>query len=774
LDRLVNYVLGIPAGALTLFLALVVVLLIISHRRISLAKRLAYTDTVTGGLNSAGFYAAARPLLGDKRQQYSFVTVEFANYLQIQQTFGNVDRVLAHIYRTLKSILGAAEPFGRINGNSFCFLLKNRDENALLARLQRIYESANYFNLTRTLPVPLELYFGIYIPTDCAEDPMQMQLKTQSILNRDRCKSRFCFYRDDIDDPTVAKWMLVEQMEQSMKDDEFIVYLQPKVRIGDTRIVGAEALVRWRHPRRGMLVPEIFLPPLEEYHMMPRLDRHLFTLICKKLSQWMGEGKKACPISVNLSLDTLLTDGFAVSYAELCQSYGLEPEQFEFELPERLLQEDPKAIQTVINQIHQAGFLCSLDQFGRTSIPLHLLRELEVDSIKLDSSLFSTENNSRRNRFVIEAILKLASQMNICTVAEGIDNATQVQYLQQAACNVIQGFYYFRPMTMDEFKRTAYLDGELRYVNEKETASGQALAPVAHSARNNNVVMFSYMTGEDRIVFSSSFSPLLEGNVEFTNASALFKYSHLIHENDRNDFFHLMDRCRKEPGWVENALRFLTSDGHYEWLEVHLHKEQVSATGEILIHGTLVNTVGWKNEVDRWKEKANRDALTGLYNREYFEQFVSNTLSKNVLSSAALIFVDVDHFKQVNDTLGHMVGDDILCFFAKRLLGVFRHTDIIARYGGDEFVVFANGIGRSDLEKRLAQLCEILRYPYRNGTIEYRVSGSIGAALFPEDGTDYKQLLDHADCATYMAKERGKDQFVLYQPGMENAASHDS
>ena len=111
----------------------------------------------------------------------------------------------------------------------------------------------------------------------------------------------------------------------------------------------------------------------------------------------------------------------------------------------------------------------------------------------------------------------------------------------------------------------------------------------------------------------------------------------------------------------------------------------------------------------------------------------------------------------------------MICWFAKRVLGAFRHTDIVARYGGDEFVVFVNGIGREELEKRLQQLCEGFRYPYRNGGVEYPASGSIGAAMFPENGRSYLELLDRADSALYEAKRRGKNCFVLYHPGLEAA-----
>ena len=187
---------------------------------------------------------------------------------------------------------------------------------------------------------------------------------------------------------------------------------------------------------------------------------------------------------------------------------------------------------------------------------------------------------------------------------------------------------------------------------------------------------------------------------------------------------------------------------------------------EDIISGILVNVAQWKSEMDRWKEKAIRDTLTGLYNRDHFEQAVRAQLEQKTHESAAMLFIDVDDFKRVNDTLGHMFGDDVLCFVAKQLLGVFRYTDVIARYGGDEFVVFAPSIQRPVLEERLKRLCGAFQHPYRNDTMEYKVSGSIGVALYPRDGADYETLLDHADCALYEAKSRGKDQYAVYEPYM--------
>jgi len=296
-----------------------------------------------------------------------------------------------------------------------------------------------------------------------------------------------------------------------------------------------------------------------------------------------------------------------------------------------------------------------------------------------------------------------------------------------------------------------------------EQSQNDKPAAVRQSVQTNkSIVLFSWNLQEDTVEFSDEFSPVLGSVRKFDNARALFRTTELIHENDREDFFRLLEHCQREEGWLENTLRFCVGEGRYGWLELRMHQERGTSEGSI--SGTMVNLTEWKKEVEHWKEKATRDALTGLYNREYFESSVISQLRQNTFDSAALLFIDVDDFKQVNDTMGHRFGDDVLCYVAKQILGVFRHTDIIARYGGDEFVVFAPYIRQETLEERLKKLCGAFGYPYRGAAGEYKISGSIGAAICPRDGTEYKILLHNADSALYEAKRRGKDQFVIFDP----------
>jgi len=757
-----------------ILLLLVIALLLTSGRRMKRAEKFAVSDAVSGALNSEGFRRAASKHLSSANSQYVLVAMELRNYRQLTRTFGGEksEQVLVYLTKTLRKTLGSSEPVARINRGTFCFLMKNRQKDAITARLTRIYENANQFNQSRDVPYPMDLVFGIYMPESGDEALSVMQEKAFEMLDLDKDAPRYRFYSSTETETAVGRWTLLEQMNHSLRNGDFIVYMQPKVRLGDKRIVGAEALARWRHPQRGMLTPEMFIPLLEEYKLIHRFDQYLFEMVCQKLAEWTQNGWEICPVSVNLSLQTLEHVSFLEPYIRMIQKYRVAPEMIEFELSEPILFEKPEKLRTLIDEIHSYGFQCSLDHFGQSAIPLQLLRQLEVDTVKLDRSFFTGENNSRPNRYIVEAILKITSQLQIRTVAEGIDNASQVQYLRQSGCDMIQGFHYFRPMPMDEFQKAVYEDGHLRYVESEEDRPNQPqVQPVRSSG--SNIIMFSFMEAQDRVMFSDVFSPLLYGQFTISEASALFGHSDLIHENDRKDFFQLLERCRKEEGWIKNTLRFYTSEARYEWLEVHMHRESIAATGENVISGVLVNMANWKNEVNRWMEKANRDPLTGLYNREYFEQTASSTMAKGGMSSGAIVFFDLDNFKQVNDTLGHMGGDDALCFIAKRLLGTFRHTDVVARYGGDEFVVFVNEIERYDLEKRLQELCNTLRTPYRNGDINYLLSGSIGAAMFPDDSDNYPDLLDHADTATYVAKERGKAQYVLYSPDMENVVKTD-
>ncbi len=758
-----NFILPI---VVMIFLSAMIGLAVFANIRRKKLDNMAAVDCLTGGLSERFFLLRANVVLKSKAKSFTLVSLQVRNMSGICVSYGPKEQnvTLNRLHETLETQLGSEEIFARTGEDTFCFLLKNRKSDEICARLERICNAAN----GQKDSYALDLCFGIYLPESTETNMEELLGKAVQARLSGPAGRRYHFYDRNRWENTLLEQNMANSMDHALQINEFVVYYQPKVSVLDQRIVGAEALVRWRHPQRGMLSPDMFLELAERYQKITYIDRFVFENVCATLARWKKQGREMCQISLNLARADLELPNLADERYEICCKYGVEPANIEFELKESLLLENLERAKSLIERFHALGFRCAVDNFGADVTAMQILGSLDIDTIKLDSSFFGGNNDNRSGRYIAEAILKVASQMHIRTVAEGIARQGQLQFLQQAACDMIQGFYYSQPISLEKFENVAWEQGALKLLESDNSGAQPAVrtpAAVGGSPTGKSIILFSYLPKADTVELSDAFSPALGGKKRFRNALTFFRNSELIHENDREDFFRLLDRCQREEGWVENTLRFYLAQGRYGWLELRLHREVLNS--DSVISGTMINISEWKNEVDRWKEKANRDALTGLYNREYYEHTVQTQLEQKSFSSAAIIFIDVDDFKRVNDTFGHMFGDDVLCYVAKQILGVFRHSDVVARYGGDEFVVFAPSIQQEVLKDRLQRLCNAFKFPYRGESVDYKVSVTIGAAMYPNDGADFGALLDHADCALYEAKNLGKDRFVLYEPHMK-------
>ncbi len=748
---------------------------VIANSRLYRLNVTVYTDPVSGGATKLGFLKRSHTLLTQKYRSYAVICMHISDIRDIIALYNPEDyhRLLRYIQSVLASKLGGDELPARIDKDTFCFLLRNRKQEEILAKLVTISASINAFN-EETPVFPLNAVFGIYLPDTNSETPEQMLEKAIFAVSNVPSDRRYYFYDSEHLEKTANHLKTVSSVNKALRTGDFIVYFQPKIRIADHRVVGAESLIRWRTSRDGIHSPDMFLEQADRYRIASQIDMFVFNEVCRTLSRWQQHKRELCPISVNLSRTSIKLENFADTCFSICSQYNLSPALIEFDLREDLLLEDLAHAKVLIDKLHYFGFRCAVDKFGVGACSLQMLGTLDIDTINLDRSFFSGDNNNRHGRYLLENVLKLAAQLQIRTTAVGVDNSGQLQYLHQAACDFVQGFYFFKPMPLERLESEIYDDRVLKYMesdakNTQDAARKTTSIGSTPPPQPKNTILFSYNPKEDTIEFSDIFSPVLAGKTTFENALALFRTTDLVHENDRKDFFRLLERCQRETGWAENTLRFYMLGGRYEWLQVRMHRDEPIT--DSIISGALVDMSGWKNEVNRWKEKATRDPLTGVFNREHFEQHASSILEQKKLDTAALLFVDIDYFKSFNDTYGHMLGDDVLCYVAKQIMGVFRHSDVIARYGGDEFVVFAPSIEKTVLVERLDKLIKTFQYPYRNGSLEMKVTVTIGAAMFPQDGSDYDSLLGHADCALYEAKERGRNQYAIYEPFMKGETS---
>lgn len=727
-------------------------------------------DPVSGALTETGFSEQWVLNYRPHAETISIVSMQICGLAEIRSVYGAqaYQRLLEHLTGMLTEQLGRKDSAARCGEDSFCFVIHSRKQAEISQKLESIRRALKQITEDRLGVPALVPVCGVYFPGK-EESAAQLMEKAAAVrpFSPQECTIVY-------DDParisqTEREQELVSSLESAIQNRELVVYYQPKIRLSDYQIIGMEALVRWRHPQKGILTPDMFLPALERCHADARMDRFVWGEVCRLLARLKSEEREICPVSINLSATDLANPDIFEHLYELCCQYEVDPAQIEVECKEHILTKNLAWTKEQVRHLRDYHFRFSIDNFGAGYVALSLLRELEPDVIKLDRSFFSGRNNNRQGRILLDTLLKHCAQLHIFTVAEGVDNRAQVQYLQQAACDSAQGFYFLKPIPQERLLQLIYDNKALRHVqaeNAAETAASQQKDQSFEQSQNTaqNIIQFAYWPKKDLAEFSDRFSPLLEAGGLIAHASSFLRSSALIYENDKEDFFALLDRSRKNDGWVENTLRFYGPAKRYEWMELRLKRELHS--GEERINGMLVNMAGWRNEINRWKEKATRDAMTGVYNKDYFEQNVRKSLDNPGYQNASMIFIDMDYMKKMNDTYGHMFTDDVIRYLAKQLTSIFRHTDIIARYGGDEFMVFAPSMDREVLKNRLDRLYQVFTYPYRSDTKEFYVSVSIGAAFFGKDGHDYDTLLDHADCALYEAKERGRNQYAFYEPYM--------
>lgn len=244
------------------------------------------------------------------------------------------------------------------------------------------------------------------------------------------------------------------QMDSALASNEFEAYLQPKLDISSGRIVGAEALVRWNNPARGLVPPNDFIPFFERNGFIIQIDLFVFEQVCDRLRRWIDAGITPSCISVNLSRVHLNDPDFLAPFITIKDRYAIPTEYLEFELTESLLTENIALVISSINRIHDAGFSCSLDDFGSGYSSLNLLADVPVDTVKLDGNFFRTlKMTDYRKRTIIESIIDVAKKLKMTTVAEGIETKEQLAYLRWIHCDQAQGYVISKPLPVDMFEK---------------------------------------------------------------------------------------------------------------------------------------------------------------------------------------------------------------------------------------------------------------------------------------------------------------------------------
>lgn len=424
-------------------------------------EQLAYVDPVTGGHNKSSFEKLAAKLLRQGKAAYALIYTNVDRFKLINDRFGRnmADCILKHLYTILADSLQEGECCGRLAADNFGILMRYRSLEELEQRLSAINRRAALLEEPKNITCSVQMSYGIYLPEDPGLDIVTMldraNIARKSLLHSSGVS--YGLYNKSMKEQMIREKILEDQMHAALREGQFVVYLQPKYELKGKTIAGAEALVRWQHPADGLLPPNSFIPLFERNGFIIQLDLFVFEQTCKIIRGWLDAGLKPVPISVNLSKANFDIPDFLDAYEAVLKELRIPCEFIEFEFTETLVYDNLQALTQSIEKIHKMGCFCSMDDFGSGYSSLNLLKSIFVDVLKIDRVFFDApESEADRSKNVIQGVVSLAKSLNLTTVSEGIETMSQVEFLEQIGCDLVQGFVYAKPMPINEFEALCF------------------------------------------------------------------------------------------------------------------------------------------------------------------------------------------------------------------------------------------------------------------------------------------------------------------------------
>ena len=409
-------------------------------------------DRLTGLYSKQYFYQqAGEVLLRNPDQQYDIICSDIENFKLINDVFGVKagDRLLRGIGNAYAERLKGIGICGRLNSDQFACLLKHRDDYTDDMFIEASILTNGLLDIHNIV-----MKWGIYNVED--RSVSIEQICDRALLAARSIKGQygkyFAIYDDTLRNQLLREQAITDSMESALSQNQFLVYLQPKYRIKDEVLVGAEALVRWNHPVWGFLSPAEFIPLFEKNGFITRLDRFVWEKACAVLHDWDERGYYPMSVSVNVSRADIYNEDLADTLVKIIEKYDLDPSRLHLEITESAYTENPKQIIDTVTTLRELGFVIEMDDFGSGYSSLNMLNDMPIDILKLDMKFIRSEMAKPKSQGILQFIINLASWMNLSVVAEGVETKAQLLRLTEIGWDYVQGYYFAKPMPCQEFE----------------------------------------------------------------------------------------------------------------------------------------------------------------------------------------------------------------------------------------------------------------------------------------------------------------------------------
>lgn len=422
-------------------------------------KEILYTSTITGGTNIQYFKDQAATLLksGQRSQlNYAMVSIRMAKYHNLCSCYGikEGEELMEDLFQEIQRHLQNKEIAAHASKADFALLLKYGEPDNLTYRLERMVSDLKEVRPNQKLNFGVGIYWIPQKHEDVGTMYNYVEVVQETIP--EDLEDHICCFEESMLDK--QRWIrkVEDDMESALANREFQVYLQPKYSTKEEKLSGAEALVRWIHPTEGFIPPNQFIPIFEKNGFILQLDDYMITEIARLQAKWLYEGKKIVPISVNVSRAHFTKVDLAEHICKLVDQYNVPHDMIELELTESAFFDDKDILINTVKRLKSYGFDISMDDFGAGYSSLNSLRELPLDVLKLDAEFFRGEDNEGRGDLIVGEAISLAKKLDMRIVAEGIETRKQVDALAEKNCDLIQGYYFAKPMPVEEFEKLAF------------------------------------------------------------------------------------------------------------------------------------------------------------------------------------------------------------------------------------------------------------------------------------------------------------------------------
>lgn len=425
--------------------------------RLTRTEKVAFTDALTGLRNRAGFMRSLKQALEvntSSSQPFSVLVVNISRFKPMNTTFGRAfgDALLCLMAERIKeNVFGERDEVARLDADTFAVLLHHSGQSRATQYAEKIRQSLMTPLQVMDQAVEIQLGIGIAIYPEHGQD--ESMLLEHAETAQQACKDKkagWIVYHASLEINPAAAMELISSLQQALKQDELLLYIQPKVDIHSRKVLGGEALIRWVHPEKGMIFPDQFIPQAEKTGAIAHITLWVLQKACAVMAEFKQQGLNI-HIAVNLSARDLHNSALPHQIATLLRQYGLLPHMLKLEITEHSLMEDPERAESVLRNMASLGLQIAIDDFGTGYSSLSHLRQLPVHELKIDKSFVMFMDKNPADLAIVKSTIDLGHNLGLNVIAEGIESEDVLNQLNKLGCNEGQGYFIGKPMPVRDF-----------------------------------------------------------------------------------------------------------------------------------------------------------------------------------------------------------------------------------------------------------------------------------------------------------------------------------